>query len=76
MGTDWLSDLETKVQSAVDELKAVRKENTDQKKRIDELEKKLAEAKESSQSSDDWEKERDEIRKRVEKLASGLEKLI
>lgn len=76
MATDWLSDLETKVQSAIDELKAVRKENTDQKKKIDELEKKLAEAKESSESSAGWEKERDEIRKRVEKLASGLEKLI
>ncbi|MEJ2084508.1 MAG: cell division protein ZapB [Acidobacteriota bacterium] len=76
MATDWLSDLEAKVQSAVDELKAVRKENASQKKKIGELEKKLADAQESNQSSGDWEKERDEIRKRVEKLASGLEKLV
>ena len=76
MSTDWLADLEAKVQTAVDELKAVRKENVSQKKKIADLEKKLANTQQQNQSSDDWEKERTEIRKRVEKLASGLEKLL
>jgi len=76
MTTDWLSDLEEKVQSAADELKALRKENTSQKKGIEDLQNKLTEAEVSSQSTGDWENERDEIRKRVEKLAAGLEKLL
>lgn len=76
MTTDWLSDLEEKVQSATDELKALRKENTSQKKSIEDLQNKLTEAEVSSQSTGDWENERDEIRKRVEKLAAGLEKLL
>lgn len=76
MSTDWLADLEAKVQTAVDELKAVRKENVSQKKMIADLEKELANSQQQNQSSDDWEKERTEIRKRVEKLASGLEKLL
>ena len=76
MATDWLADLEAKVQSAVDELKAVRKENASQKKKIADLEKKLAKAEEADQSSGDWEKERSEIKERVEKLATGLEKLL
>ncbi len=76
MSTDWLGDLEAKVQSVTEEIKALRKENASQSKKIDDLEKKLAKAEESGESSGDWEKERNEIRKRVEKLASGLEKLV
>ena len=76
MSTDWLGDLEAKVESVTEEIKALRKENASQSKKIDDLEKKLAKAEESGESSGDWEKERNEIRKRVEKLASGLEKLV
>ncbi len=76
MTTDWLSDLEEKVQSATEELKALRKENTSQKKKIENLQIKLTEAEASSQSNGVWEKEREAIRKRVEKLATGLEKLL
>ena len=76
MATDWLGDLESKVQAAVDELQTVRKENTSQKKKIADLEKKLTKAEAAGESSGDWEKERDEIKKRVEKLATGLEKLL
>ena len=76
MTTDWLSDLEEKVQSAAEELKALRKENTSQKKKIEDLQIKLTEAEASSQSNGVWEKEREAIRKRVEKLATGLEKLL
>jgi predicted RNase H-like nuclease (RuvC/YqgF family) len=76
MTTDWLSDLEEKVQSATEELKALRKENTSQKKKIEDLQIKLTEAEASSQSNGVWEEEREAIRKRVEKLATGLEKLL
>lgn len=76
MATDWLSDLEAKVESASTEIKALRAENASQGKKIGDLEKKLAKAEQSGESSGDWEKERNEIRKRVEKLASGLEKLV
>ena len=76
MTTDWLSDLEDKVQSAAEELKALRKESTSRNKQIEDLQKKLTKAEVSSQSNEVWEKERDAIRKRVEKLATGLEKLL
>ena len=76
MTTDWLSDLEEKVQSAAEELKALRKENTSQKKKIEDLQIKLTEAEASSQSNGVWDEEREAIRKRVEKLATGLEKLL
>ena len=65
MSTDWLGDLEAKVQSVTEEIKALRKENASQSKKIDDLEKKLAKAEESGESSGDW-----------EKLATGLEKLV
>ena len=76
MTTDWLNDLEDKVQSAAEELKALRKESTSRNKQIEDLQKKLTKAEVSSQSNGVWEKERDAIRKRVEKLATGLEKLL
>ena len=76
MTTDWLNDLEDKVQSAAEELKALRKESTSRNKQIEDLQKKLTKAEVSSQSNEVWEKERDAIRKRVEKLATGLEKLL
>ena len=76
METDWLSDLEKKVELAAAELKALRKENTAQQTKIEKLEKQVSESKVTSQSTETWEKDREQIRKRVEKLASGLEKLL
>ena len=76
METDWLSDLEKKVELAAAELKALRKENTTQQTKIERLEKQVSESKATNQSSGVWEKDREQIRKRVEKLASGLEKLL
>ena len=76
METDWLSDLEKKVESAAAELKALRKENTTQQSKIRKLEKQVSESKATTQSTGAWEKERDQIRKRVEKIATGLEKLL
>lgn len=72
----WLSDLEQKVQAAADELKSLRKENRAQKTKIKQLQSQLSEAKAASTSSNAWDKEREAIRERVEKLADGLEKLL
>ena len=42
METDWLSDLEKKVELAAAELKALRKENTAQQTKIEKLEKQVS----------------------------------
>ncbi len=76
MDAKWLTDLEKKVDAAAAELQNLRKENRTQKSAIKELEKKLAEAQAAGSSASGWEKERDEIRKRVEKLSTTLEGLL
>ena len=76
MDAKWLTDLEKKVDAAAAELHNLRKENRTQKSAIKELEKKLAEARAAGSSASGWEKERDEIRKRVEKLSTTLEGLL
>ena len=72
----WLSDLEQKVQAATDELKSLRKENRAQKTKIKQLQTQLSETKSAGKSASTWEKEREAIRQRVEKLADGLEELL
>lgn len=76
MDMKWLSDLEQKVQAATDELKSLRKDNRAQKTKIKQLQTQLSETKSASKSASSWEKESEAIRKRVEKLAGGLEKLL
>ena len=76
MDVKWLSDLEKKVESAAAELQKLRKETGTQKTKIKQLQQQLADAKGASKSATDWTKERDQIRKRVEKLTTGLEKLL
>lgn len=76
MEPKWLADLEQKVESASAELKSLRKENNLQKRKIKQLQQQLSEARSSGKSGDGWEKERQQIRQRVEKLAAGLERLL
>jgi len=76
MEVNWLDDLEKKVEMALAELQSLRKDNDAQKRKIKQLQEQLTEAKSASKSATGWDKERDEIKKRVEKLSAGLEKLL
>ena len=76
MDLNWLKNLEKQVQAATAEIEALRKENRTCKTKVEQLEQKLTEARRADQSAGDWEKERQAVRDRVEKLASSLEKLL
>ena len=76
MDVKWLSEFEKTVDKATAELQKLRKENEAQKKKIKTLQDQVADAKSAGKSAAGWEKERDEIIKRVEKLSTGLEKLL
>ena len=76
MDVKWLDDLEKKVNAATAELESLRKANRTKDSKIKQLQKQLTEAKAADKSASGWEKERDEVRKRVEKLSAGLEKLL
>ena len=72
----WLTDLERKVDAAVRELEALRKENGQFKTKIKRLQEELSRTRGEHQAEEGWEKERQEIRRRVEKLANSLEQLL
>jgi predicted RNase H-like nuclease (RuvC/YqgF family) len=76
MDVKWLSEFEKTVDKATAELQKLRNENEAQKKKIKTLQDQVADAKSAGKSAAGWEKERDEIIKRVEKLSTGLEKLL
>jgi FtsZ-binding cell division protein ZapB len=76
MDLNWLNNLEARVQAATDEIEALRKENRTCKTKVKQLEQKLTEARRADQSAGDWEKERQVVRDRVERLATSLEKLL
>ncbi len=76
MDLNWLKNLEKQVQAATEEIEALRKENRTCKTKVEQLEQKLTEARRADQSAGDWEKDRQAVRDRVEKLASSLEKLL
>lgn len=76
MEVKWLTDLEKKIGAVTKELETLRKENKSQKGKIEKLEEKLSAAQSTGESASAWEQERDEIRKRVEKLSTALEKLL
>lgn len=71
----WLRDLEERVQQASGRLRKLSAENGKLKKRVKELEKRLAAAPGDPQKSA-WAGERDEIRQRVEKLVEHLDGLL
>jgi predicted RNase H-like nuclease (RuvC/YqgF family) len=76
MDLNWLENLEKQVQAATEEIEALRKENRTCRTKVKQLEQKLTDARRADQSAGDWEKERQAIRDRVEKLATSLEKLL
>jgi FtsZ-binding cell division protein ZapB len=76
MAIDWLEGLESKVHEAAERLRALREENRELARRVEALETELADARRSGEAAESWESERDEIRRRVERLADGLEELI
>lgn len=76
MDTKWLADLEKRVDKAAAELASLRKQNKSQAAKIKKLEDQLADAASGAASAAGWDEERDEIRKRIEKLSAGLEKLL
>ncbi len=76
MDLNWLNNLEARVQAATDEIEALRKENRTCTTKVKQLEQKLTEARRADQSAGDWEKERQAVRDRVERLATSLEKLL
>jgi predicted RNase H-like nuclease (RuvC/YqgF family) len=76
MDAKWLTDFEKKVESAVAELQKLRKENAAQQTQIQTLQKDLKAAQASGASASGWETEREDVRKRVEKLSAELEKLL
>ena len=76
MDLNWLENLEKQVQAATEEIEALRKENRTCRTKVKQLEQKLTDARRADQSAGDWEKERQAVRDRVEKLATSLEKLL
>lgn len=73
MDLEWLEELETKIHHATEELRRLRQENRGLEQRVRELEADL----EAADTGDGaWQDERQEIRRRVTKLAEGLEQLL
>jgi predicted RNase H-like nuclease (RuvC/YqgF family) len=75
MAIDWLDGLEEKVREATEKLGALKDENRALTQKVEELESRLADTP-TDEPSKAWETEREEIRKRVEKLTLGLEALV
>jgi predicted RNase H-like nuclease (RuvC/YqgF family) len=73
---DWLEALETRVRQAAGRLHELKEENRALARRVEALESELEETRRSGDAASGWERERDEIRRRVERLADGLEELI
>lgn len=72
MDASWMNDLEAKVHQAAERLSALEAENEGLRGTVAELEKRLAD--EGDRAG--WERERDEVRGRVESLTQRLEKLL
>ncbi len=75
IGIDWLDVLEEKVREASERLGELKEENQALTRKVEELETQLAAA-QAGEPAAGWEAEREEIRRRVEKLTLGLEALI
>lgn len=77
MAIEWLDELETRVREAAKRLGELQEENRGLRERVAELETRLAAAGDTAATGNgDWEKERDEIRGRVERLSQQLEGLL
>lgn len=72
MSPSWFDSFEAKVHKSIKQLERLRKENTRLKGQIRKLEQKAASPVADKQIT----RERDQLRKRVEKLATQLESLL
>jgi septal ring factor EnvC (AmiA/AmiB activator) len=72
METEWLDELEARVREAAARLRELKSRNGELERRIADLETQLA----ATPGQADWEAERDDVRRRVEKLAASLEDLL
>ena len=70
----WLQALEEKVHAAAGRLRELREENASLRRKIEELEERLAAP--ASGEAARWAGEREEIRGRVERLVERLEELL
>lgn len=71
---DWLKDLEQKVRAVSKDLTALRKQNRTLKARVKKLESELG--RREGGDDGDWAAEREEVRRRVGRLAEELERLV
>ena len=76
MDTNWLGELEDKVETAAKELEALRKENRTIKTRLKKLQRELLEVDGATEGADIWRRERQQVQSRLEKLADSLEQLL
>lgn len=78
MAIDWLEQLEGRVREASERLRELREENGRLQERVRDLEEQLAavEGGTGSEGSEEWAREREEIRDRVERLSRHLEGLL
>jgi chromosome segregation ATPase len=76
LSIEWLEELETRVRDATERLRELRDENQSLQDRIQELETKLSAAGGTGAEPEEWQRERDEIRERVERLTRHLEGLV
>ncbi len=74
MEMGWLSDLEEKVRRASEELGALRQENRELHRRVQDIED--VASRQDRELAVAWEAERAEIRRRVERIAQGLADLL
>jgi predicted nucleic acid-binding Zn-ribbon protein len=72
----WLQALEDKVHAAAGRIRDLREENTLLRRRIEELEERLAAPAPEAPEAGRWVEEREEIRGRVERLVEHLEGLL
>jgi len=76
MDANWLGELEDKVESAAKELATLRKENRTIKTRLKKLQRELLEAGGAGEGSDGWQRERQQVQRRLAKLADSLDQLL
>lgn len=73
---EWLEELEDRVRQATDRLRELREENDGLRERIAGLEAAAAAGPAEPAEDTGWDRERDEIRTRVERLTRHLEELL
>ena len=76
MDANWRGELEDKVEAAAKELATLRKENRTIKTRLKKLQRELLEADGDSEGSDSWQRERQQVQRRLAKLADSLDQLL